>query len=324
MFFIAASSALVFDKRIAHVLNLYRSGEKEAHHMRVEFNRETQRLAVIGDPIAHSLSPVIHNALYGAMGINAFYQPLFVPKGRIEIMNDAIPMLSLRGFNVTMPHKQAVFALLDEVGSSAQRHQSVNTVCVREGRLIGHSTDAQGFALALAARGLGFEGRDVVILGAGGVSGALALEAATNGARSVSILNRTPERADALASRVSQLSGARVQSAGFTARELELFAARATLLINATPLGMEGCGDFVSLVLLRALPKDAVVCDLIYDPPATRLLEEARALGHIAMNGLGMLIYQAFAAFEHFFGVMPGDNELRAVQAALKAERGIG
>jgi len=292
--------------------------------MRIEFNRETRRLAVIGDPIAHSLSPVIHNALYAALGINAIYQPLFVPKGRIDSMRDAIPMLGLKGFNVTMPHKLAVIGLLDEVDAKARLYGSVNTVCVEDGRLTGYSTDAQGFALSLNEHGMDIEGQDVVILGAGGASGTLALYAAAHGARSVAVLNRTQARAEELAARVYEQTGKRAAAGGFGEPDLNAFAARATLLINATPLGMHGCAqNFDSLDFLRALPKGAAVSDLIYSPAATPLLKEARALGHTAFNGLDMLIYQAFVAFEHFLGVMPGAKETAAVRLALKQERGI-
>lgn len=292
--------------------------------MRIEFNHETRRLAVIGDPIAHSLSPVIHNALYAALGINAFYQPLFIPNGRIDCMRDAIPMLGLKGFNVTMPHKLAVIGLLDEVDEPARFYGSVNTVCVDDGRLTGHSTDAEGFALSLAERGLGVEGQDVVILGAGGVSGTLALYAAAHEARSVAVLNRTEARAGELAARVYEQTGKKAAAGGFDEADLVSFAARATLLINATPLGMHGCPQqFASFDFLRALPKGAAVCDLIYSPAATPLLQEARALGHTAFNGLSMLICQAFVAFEHFFGVMPGAKETAAVRQALKQERGL-
>lgn len=292
--------------------------------MRINFNHETQRLAVIGDPISHSLSPVIHNALYNVMGINAFYQPLHIPKGRIDTMRDAIPMLSLKGFNITMPHKQAIFPLLDEINAQARLHQSVNTVCVENGRLTGHSTDAQGFSMSLAEHGLSIEGQDIVILGAGGVTGTLALHAATNGARSIAMLNRTVSRAEALASHVYEQTGKRVAAGGFGIDNLFAFASRATLLVNATPLGMHGCTDqFESFEFLRALSPGAVVCDLIYSPACTLFLQEARALGHTAFNGLDMLIYQAFAAFEHFFGVMPGAKEKLSVVQALQSERGI-
>ena len=293
--------------------------------MRIRFDHETRRLAVIGDPIAHSLSPLIHNALYAALGINAFYQPLYVPKGRIECMRDAVPMLGLRGFNVTMPHKQAVFPLLDGVDEQALFYRSVNTVCVDDGRLTGHSTDAQGFALALSGRGLSVEGQDVVILGAGGASATLALYAATHEARSMAVLNRTESRAAELAARVYEQTGKKAAAGGLTETDLVSFASRATLLINATPLGMHGSGrQFGDTGFLRALPKGAAVCDLIYSPAATLLLREARALGHAAFNGLDMLIYQAFAAFEHFFGIMPGEQEMAAVRLSLKQERKIG
>ncbi|MFZ5974237.1 MAG: shikimate dehydrogenase [Bacillota bacterium] len=292
--------------------------------MRINFDHETQRLAVIGDPIAHSLSPVIHNALYNAMGINAFYQPLHIPKGRIESMRDAIPMLSLKGFNITMPHKQAIFPLLDEISDQARLYQSVNTVCVQDGRLTGHSTDAQGFSLSLAEHGVGMEGQDIVILGAGGVTGTLALHAATNGARTIAILNRTVARAEALAAHIYEQTGKKIAVGGFHSDDLSAFASRATLLINATPLGMHGCTEqFESLEFLRALLPGAVVCDLIYSPSCTLFLHEARALGHRAFNGLGMLVYQAFVAFEHFFGIMPGAEEKLAVEQALRSERGI-
>ncbi len=292
--------------------------------MRINYTNSTKRLAVIGDPISHSLSPIIHNALYNALGIDAFYQPLFIPRGRIDIMRDAIPMLSLKGFNITMPHKQSIFPLLDVIDQNAKLHQSVNTVCVRDGKLYGYSTDAQGFSLLLYDHNTSFYGQDIVFLGAGGACNTLALDAATKDAKSITILNRSLDKADALALEINKATSKQIITGTMSNDNLEKFIPRATMLINTTPLGMHAYPHkFESLAFLSLLPKNAIVCDLIYNPSETDFLKESKKHGHISINGLGMLIGQALVSFEHFFAITLGKNEKQAVIDALKSHTNL-
>ncbi len=268
--------------------------------------------AVIGDPIGHSLSPVLHRAVFGALRQRAGYTALRVPHGALPYFVATARCTGLRGFNVTIPHKRDILPLLDEVEPAAARCGAVNTV-VRQGeRLVGHNTDMEGLRLALARAGLACRGRRVLLLGAGGAARAAAFMAAQNGAQGLHIMARREEAAQALAAELreelpqTQESTAPATGITFAAMgpaTLALAAAQADVFINATPLGMRGTGiDFDDLSFINALPAGALVCDLVYAPPQTRLLQAAQSRGLAAINGLDMLIYQALLADELFLG----------------------
>lgn len=289
--------------------------------MKLTLHAHPKYFGVIGDPIAHSLSPMIHHALYAHYGLDALYLPFHIAKGDLDQLASLTHMLPLSGFNVTMPHKQDIMVHLDEVDPTAQLHQSVNTVCIREGRWVGFSTDAPGFSLSLAQRHRTFQGSNVVFLGSGGVANTLALQAASDGARSICLLARSLDKAASLADRVQRLTGQSCCALAWTPDALAQQAQTADLLINTTPLGMAGYAqDFEDLGFLEALPTQALVCDLIYAPMQTRFLQEAHRLGLETSNGLDMLIGQAFVAFQHFLGILPGASERDLVLQTLQAE----
>ncbi len=261
------------------------------------------KLAVIGDPIEHSLSPVVHGAALSAMGIEYEYERVRVIKGGLSEYINHARETKTDGFNLTMPHKVDIIPYLRELDAEAQAFSSVNTVCVKEDGLYGYNTDAIGYELSITDCGSGFEGNRVVILGAGGVVRTLAQKAAMSGARSLCILNRTAERTKEIADIVKTKSDIAVSCGGFSYDELCTACENADLLINATPLGMSGCPQYENLGFLENLPKHAFVSDLIYNPAQTEFLKKAKSLGHDTLNGLGMLIYQALAAEEHYLGV---------------------
>ena len=221
-------------------------------------------------------------------------------------------------FNVTMPHKQDILPFMDDLDKSASLPGSVNTVVVKGGKLTGFSTDAPGFERSLNAKGIKLKGQDILILGSGGVTYTLALHMAQRGIKNLCIANRTVEKAESISKLVAFKTGFTPSVQGLEEEGLKRRSASATLLINATPLGMEGCGDFESLSFLEALPHSAVVMDLIYNPSATKLLMQARSIGLTAFNGLGMLIHQGLLAFEHFTGIQTEDDDLLAVQKAIE------
>ncbi|MDR1664773.1 MAG: shikimate dehydrogenase [Clostridiales bacterium] len=230
------------------------------------------RLAVIGDPIAHSLSPAIHRAVFAELGIPLEYSAHRVEKGKLDAFIRFAVAEKIDGFNVTMPHKTDILPFCASVHAKA-----VNTVTLREGVLRGYSTDEKGFLLSLAERGFSVRGKQAVIAGRGGVAATL----------SEALIN---EGADAQC--ISVRNGVSLPQ-----------GRAAGLFINATPLGMEGCPeDWKDLSFLRKLPKDAAVYDLIYNPRKTRLLREAETLGLTAINGLDMLIYQAILSDEIYLG----------------------
>lgn len=271
------------------------------------------RLEVIGDPVLHSKSPLLHGAMLSQLGLELPYTAHPVAKGELSHYLAWAKTHHVLGFNATMPHKEDLIPLMDQLDADAARVGAVNTVCLRDGRLMGHNTDGGGCLSALEAHGL-WPRDTVVLLGAGGAAKAVALKLAAAGARRIWVCNRTPARAQALAS--ADASGT-LAAADFSLHTLSALCAQAQLVINCTNLGMAGCGQFQDLSFLDRLPQGAGVYDLIYHPEETQLLAQARARGLEAHNGLSMLVHQAVLSLE-FFLDRPLDRP-RMAQAAREA-----
>lgn len=268
--------------------------------MRINLENTTKKLCVIGDPVLHSKSPLIQNTMLSALGLDYIYLCQPVPAGQAAQWLSAAKLAGYAGFNATMPHKAALLPLMDELDEDARLCGAVNTVCIREGRAYGYNTDGRGFLRSLADAGVDPAGKRVVLLGAGGAAQAVSLALSRHGAQAVFVCNRTVEKAADLCARDPF---SRMAPADFSPHTLRRLAAEAGLLVNCTSLGMGGvAGQFEDLSFLDALPPEAAVCDLIYHPAETELLARARAGGHPAFNGLGMLIHQAVFALEHFTG----------------------
>lgn len=270
-------------------------------------------LQVIGDPVLHSKSPALHGAMLSALGLDIPYDARTVRRGELPEYLTWAEEHGVTGFNATMPHKEDVLPLLDEIDPAAAAVGSVNTVCLRRGRWVGFSTDGAG-ALAALRDGLGFDpaGACVTLLGAGGAAKAVALALAGAGAERVFVCNRTLSRAEGLCA--LDPSG-RLTPAGFGGDTLRRCAAQSPLLVNCTNLGMAGCpGQFEAFAFLDALPPGAAVYDLIYHPAETELLSQARRRGLPACNGLSMLVWQAVLALEHFLD-RPLDRKAMAAAA---------
>lgn len=269
----------------------------------------TRLAAVIGDPVRHSLSPAIHNAAFEAQGIDGVYVALPVPAGSAPAAVAAMRTFDWFGLSVTMPHKQEVMAACDELTPTAAAVEAVNCVFWHGDTIVGDSTDGEGFIRGLAADlQIDPAGMHCALVGAGGAAKAVAYALADAGASRLTVVNRTAERASALAA----LAG----SAGVVGTIEDL--ASAELVINATPLGM-GSTDLVDQVPfdVDSLRDDAVVSDLIYHPAKTRLLSLAQARGLRYQNGLPMLVHQAVAAFEHWTKT---DAPVAAMTAAVQAK----
>lgn len=260
---------------------------------------EGKRLAVIGDPIEHSLSPLIQQAMLDALGLPCTYGRIRVPAGIVGEWLPEAETLGLAGFNATMPHKTDLVALMDVLSDDARMYRAVNTVVLRDGRRLGFNTDGEGFLRSLKDEGVEPGGRHVVIFGAGGASRSVVLKLAASGVARISVCCRTPEKARAL-----QEASSVVRVFDLSCSSTEAVLPEADLLINCTPLGMQGVNaDFDSFDFLNLLPSSASVCDLIYRPLKTNLLLHAERRGLHTMNGLGMLIHQAILALEHFSGM---------------------
>ena len=258
--------------------------------------------AVIGDPIGHTLSPPIHRAVFDALGLTDSYTALHVPRGRLADFIQRARTSTLRGFNATIPHKKDIIPFLDEVEEEALLCGAVNTVRIRNGKLTGFNTDMSGLLRSIREKGYDYRDSHVVIIGSGGAAAGIALKAAREKAAAVTILARSPAKAGELRQRVLGIvPRASLQTGSTDPADMAQVMRGADILINATPQGMSGVAeDFPSLSFLEHLPPAALVCDLIYNPPQTKLLAQAQARGLATLNGLGMLIYQGLLADEIF------------------------
>lgn len=275
----------------------------------------TTVVGVIGDPVAHSLSPKLHNAAFGELGLDWVSVGFRVPDGSAPEALVGIRSLDVRGLSVTMPHKAAVAALVDRRTDLAERLGAVNCVSNLDGVLTGDSTDGAGLVAALR-RGGRFDpsGQACMVIGAGGAARAVVEALAGAGATDVVVVNRTPARAESAAG----LAGA----VGRVGEGSE--AAGCRLVVNATPVGMaldqavattsEGVAASEWLVDPSALGPDQVAVDLVYHPAETPWLAGARLAGAEVMNGLGMLVHQAALQIEWWTGeTAPLDAMWRSV-----------
>jgi shikimate dehydrogenase len=251
-------------------------------------------------PAFQSRSPVIHNHWLAQYDIPGRYVLFPVPPERLEQAVRGLGALGLRGCNVTTPHKQAIFPLLDRVDDLARRIGAVNTVVVEpDGTLTGFNNDGNGFIQSLRDADPAWrpDSGPILVLGAGGASRAVVASLAAQGAKEIRVCNRSLDKAQEIAAAVGSI----VKVVPWDQREDALDGI--AMLANATSLGMAGKGPLP--MPLDRLPARTIVGDLIYLPPATPLLVEARARGNLTVNGLGLLLNQARPAFNAWFGVMP-------------------
>lgn len=282
--------------------------------MNATLSNTVQKLCVIGDPVTHSKSPLLHNTMCRVLGLDYLYLCQTVKPGGLEDFLAGAKALDYAGFNATMPFKELLLPYLDGLDPLAKKLGAVNTVCIMDGKLYGHNTDCPGYIAALRRRGFDPAGKRAALLGAGGAAKAVALGLSETGAE-VFVSNRTPAKAQALAALAPGLIRAVAPDSGAWREAL----ASADLLVNATPLGMAGQGQFDSFDFLELLPQGCLVSDLIYHPAPTRLLQEAAARGLAVMDGFPLLIHQAILALERFTGqTIDPDTVLPALEAALK------
>ncbi len=267
---------------------------------------------VIGDPIAHSLSPLLFNTAFAALGLDWLMAAFTVPTGQAAGALEGMRALGLGGLSVTMPHKSEVARLVDECTPMASALAAVNSVRNVDGRLVGDNTDGAGFLEALR-RSSGFDpaGRRCVVVGAGGAARAVVLALVTAGAAEVVVVNRTRERAEAAAA----LGGGRGRVG--TAAD----ATGADLVVDATPVGMAGVSPVASVASLvdpDMLGPGQVAVDLVYHPRVTPWLEAASRRGATTVGGLGMLVHQAAAQLTWWTGeVAPVEAMWSAVSQAV-------
>ncbi len=278
----------------------------------------TRVCGVIGDPIEHSMSPLIHNTAFKAAGLDYVYLAFRVKK---EVLGEAISgmkALNLTGLSVTIPHKVEVIKYMDKLEPLADMIGAVNTIVNRDGILTGYNTDATGFLEGLTQRGIEPKGKEITLLGAGGAARAIAFILTREGAK-LTILNRTQAKARSLASRIKEKLAREVGVLKLNYENLRTAVSHADILINTTSLGMTpDVGE--TPVPQELIHKGLIVYDIVYNPMATRLLREAKEAGAMTISGLDMLVFQGAKAFELFTGIKaPTALMQEALVKALKA-----
>ncbi len=285
----------------------------------MKLSGRTRVAGVFGDPVEHSLSPPMHNAAFAALGLDWVYVPFHVKRDALGAAVRGIAALGMAGVNVTVPHKVAVLEHLDEIDEEARLIGAVNTIVNRSGRLVGYNTDGRGFLRSLERQGgAGPRGASVVVVGAGGAAQAIACSLALHGAARVTIANRSPEKAAALARRIGGYT--RAEGISLDPDELAPRLAGADILVHTTPVGMYPHHDVPPAVPPELLSPGTLVCDIVYTPRETSLIAAARARGCQVVTGEGMLAYQGAIAFELWTGRQaPEDVMLETLQALLAA-----
>jgi shikimate dehydrogenase len=271
----------------------------------VTISGTTRVVGLFGYPVEHSFSPLMHNRAFAQAGLDYIYVPFPVPPESVAAAIAALPALGLAGVNVTIPHKQAVIPHLDALSRTAELIGAVNTIQVTEGpRLVGHNTDASGFAAALRRHGVALAGQRMLLLGAGGAARAVAFQAALDHCGEVALCDVEEGRADTLAADLARhFPALEVRAVSQVGAGLGDALAAATLLVNATPLGMHG-GDRYPIEL-DGLHSRLFVFDLVYNPLETPLLAAARRRGVPGCNGLAMLALQGAESFAMWTGAPP-------------------
>ena len=280
----------------------------------------TLQTGIFGYPIGHSISPAMHRAAFARAGVDASYTAW---ETRPEDLAASIAKLRGDGYlgaNVTIPHKQAAMSALDEIDPAAREIGAVNTIVNRAGSLFGTNTDAYGFIESLRAES-GFDprGADAALIGAGGAARAAAFALADAGVRTLSIANRSPERAAALASEIAA-RGVSAQGMGLDSPRFPAACAASALIVNSSSVGMKGGpAEGASPVPLGAIRRGCVVYDMVYNPQETPLLAQAADAGALAVGGLPMLVHQGAAAWSMWTGRdAPIEIMLQAAKEALE------
>lgn len=290
--------------------------------MGMQIDGQTALVGVIGWPVAHSLSPLMHNTVFAHLGLNWCYVPLPVDPRDLKRAVAGLVVAGFRGFNVTVPHKQAVFALVDTLTPEARAVGAVNTVAVKRDAagcisLEGHNTDVAGFIGDL--RSAGFQpGDDVraMVIGAGGAARAVVFGLLHAGVRDLLLVNRTLTRAHSLAQEMCErFPAARLEVRAWSADIIVESADRVDLLVNTTTLGMWPDVEGSPWPSGHPIPQNLTVYDLVYNPLETSLLHTARTSGARAISGIGMLARQGALALARW---VPGPVDIDAVAALMK------
>lgn len=281
---------------------------------------------MLGYPLDHSVTSIVHNAMYQWGDINAVFIPMEIEDkpGTLDRFFAAVDTFHVLGFSVTMPYKTRLIPYIDECPEACKVFGCINNVKIEEdGRKIGVSYDGYGMGQALEEAGHTIRDKEVLILGAGGISGITAYEFVKRGASKVTILNRTPARAEKVAQQLHDFTGIETAAGPLTRDMLDRAAKNAQIVAQCTSLGLNGhAEDFEYLGFVDKLPKDAVIEDAIFNPLQTSILKAGAAAGLATMNGISMLANQMSAIIKFYFGVDLGvGGKHEAASTIIRAMR---
>ena len=271
------------------------------------------RLGIFGWPVAHSKSPQMHESAASALGIELRYERFEVAPDELADAVERKHEAGIDGYNLTVPHKEAIMALIDEVAPAARAIGAVNTVVRVDGRYIGHNTDAPGLVRSLEEAGVQVGDARVVVVGAGGAARAAVVGLANAGASEITVLSRRPEQSEALVSSLGPHVECPLDAAPLS--EASWSFETATLLVQATSATLEsnpGAVAFAAALPIDALPAEAAVVDMVYKPLKTSVLARAEERGLSIVDGLGMLLHQGAIAFEMWTGFEPPLDVMRS------------
>lgn len=255
-------------------------------------NGKTKQLAILGNPVSHSFSPAMHNYISEKLGNNYVYTALEVAEGDFDAAIEGVRTLGFAGVNITSPFKFKAVEKMDILSESAKKYGSVNTCVNKNGVLYGYNTDAEGFYRSLKREGIEVCGKDILFIGAGGVTKPVMMYFAELGAKSLSIVNRTKEKAQAIADSVAEHYNYNV--------EIGINKPHYDIVINTTTVGMHPDINSCPVTEMPYVDEKTAVVDMIYNPEKTLFLQMAQKRGAKIINGLGMLIYQGLIAYELF------------------------
>lgn len=269
--------------------------------MKYEITGTTRLTCLLGSPVAHSISPQMHNEAFRQLGLDYVYTAFDVAPEHLPEAVSALKLFNIRGFNLTMPHKTAMLELVDELTPAAKLAQAVNTVTYEDGRLIGHTTDGVGYMRSVEDAGFSIIGKNMTLLGAGGAATAICTQATLDGVKNIYMFKRKNaswNSVQAFVDNVNRTTDCKVSLYDIQDEsQLKQALDNSDILTNATNVGMASNVTF-SPIPASLLDSHLIVSDIIYNPRQTQLLKDAKKAGCPTMNGLYMLLYQGAASFE--------------------------
>lgn len=274
--------------------------------MTYEITGHTRLTALLGSPVAHSISPQMHNEAFRQLGLDYVYLAFDVRPEHIKEAFDGLKAIGIHGFNLTMPLKTAILPYLDEFTPAARLTGAVNTVYLQNGHYVGHTTDGTGYMRSVADAGCDVIGRKMTLLGAGGAATAICVQAALDGVSAIDMFKRKNAgfgQTATFCAHISNETGCRIRLHDINdSRQLEESISESALLTNATSVGMAPDTEHSPLADNIQLPPGLVVSDIIYHPRETKLLRQARLAGCRCFNGMYMLLFQGAASFRCWTG----------------------